>query len=84
MKNNGADYMIFVLGYDLLQKELTSYNGCSCDLAYEVCCDIYNEFLESEEAEQDKNEYECLQDWIKNHQGTISYLVEVNFRLMEE
>lgn len=84
MKNNGTDYMIFVLGYDLLQKELTSYDDCSCDLAYETCCDIYNEFLNSEEAEQDKSEYECLQDWIESHPGTITRYIEQNFRLVEE
>lgn len=58
MKNNGTAYMIFVLGYDLLQKELTSYDDCPCNLAYEICCDIYDEFLDSEEAEQDKSESE--------------------------
>lgn len=84
MKNNGTAYMIFVLGYDLLQKELASYNDCPCDLAYEICCDIYNEFLDSEEAEQDKSEYECLQEWIENHQGTIDRLIETNFRLVED
>ena len=82
--NDNASYMLFVLGYDLLQKELTSCEDCPCDLAYEICCDIYNEFLESEEVEQDKGEYECLQDWIKNHQGTIDRLIEQNYRLMEE
>ena len=46
--------------------------------------DIYNEFLDSEEAEQNKSEYECLQEWIENHQGTIDRLIETNFRLMEE
>lgn len=84
MKNNGTAYMIFVLGYDLLQKELTSYDDCSCDLAYEICCDIYDEFLDSEEAKQDKGEYECLQDWIESHQGTIDRLIETNFRLVED
>lgn len=83
MKNNETIDMIFVLGYDLLQKELKSYDDCTCDLAYEICCDVYNDFLESEEAEQNKSEYECLQDWIKNHHGRISYLIEINFRLVD-
>lgn len=73
------DYMVFVLGYDLLQKELTALEDHPCDVAYKVCCDIYNEFLESEESEQAKSEYSCLQDWIKNHQGTIDRLIEQNF-----
>ena len=84
MKNNETAYMIFVLGYDLLQKELTSYDDCPCDLAYEICCDIYDEFLDSEEAEQDKSEYECLQEWIENHQGTVDRLIETNFRLAKD
>lgn len=83
-EQKNTSYMIFVLGYDLLQKELTSYDDCPCDLAYEICCDIYNEFLDSEEVEQDKSEYECLQDWIENHPGTIDMLIETNFRLVRE
>lgn len=75
-------YMLFVLGYDLLQEKLTSFDDCPCDWAYEVCVDVYNEFLESEESEQDKSEYECLQDWIKNHPGTIDRFIEQNYRLM--
>lgn len=63
---------------------LLIYHNSFLKLAYEICCDIYNEFLDSEESEQDKSEYECLQDWIKNHQGTIDRLIETNFRLMEE
>ena len=78
--NENTSYMIFVLGYDLLQRELTLYEDCPCDRAYKICSDIYKEFLDSEEAKQDKSEYECLQDWIENHQGMISYLIEVNFR----
>ena len=84
MKNHGTGYMLFVLGYDLLQENLTSFNDYSCDWAYEVCIDVYSKFLDSEEYMQNKSEYECLQDWIKNHQGTIDYLMEVNYRLLEE
>lgn len=82
-RNDNDSYMIFVLGYDLLQKKLTLLDDCPCDIAYETCIDIYNEFLESEENQQEKSEYECLQDWIENHPGTISRLIEVNFRLVE-
>ncbi len=84
MKNNGMAYMIFVLGYDLLQEKLTSLDDCPCDIAYETCIDIYNEFLDSEENQQDKSEYECLQDWIENHPGTVDRFIEQNFRLTEE
>lgn len=81
--NKNTSYMIFVLGYDLLQRKLGLYYDCPCDLAYEICYDIYNEFLKSEEAKQNKSEYECLQDWIENHQGTVSYLIELTFRQID-
>lgn len=80
IKYDNTAYMIFVLGYDLLQEKLTSYDDCPCDWAYNVCIDIYNEFLESEENQQEKSEYECLQDWIKNHSGTIERFIEQNDR----
>ena len=84
MRSDNDAYMIFVLGYDLLQKKLTSMDDCPCDVAYETCIDIYNKFLDSEEIQQDKSEYECLQDWIESHQGTIDRLIETNFRLVED
>jgi hypothetical protein len=83
MRNNNDAYMIFVLGYDLLQEELTSFDGCPCDLAYEACIDIYNEFLASKESNQNKSEYECLQDWINTHQEKIDYIIKLNFNLIK-
>ena len=74
--NKNTSYMIFVLGYDLLQQQLTGIEDCHCDWAYRVCERVYDEFLQSEEYLQDKSEYEALQDWIKTHQGTISYCMD--------
>ena len=82
LEQKHVGYMIFVLGYDLLQGKLTSFDDCPCDWAYEVCADVYNEFLESEESAQNKGEYECLRDWIENHPGTIDRFIEQNYRLM--
>lgn len=70
------NYWIFVLGFDLLQEKLKKYE-LPCDIAFSACQDIYNEFLESEEVEQEKSEYDCLQEWINNHSGTIDYIIEM-------
>lgn len=71
-----TSYMIFVLGYDLLQQILTEVEDCPCDWAYRVCERVYDEFLKSEENLQDKSEYECLQDWIANHMERVEYIMD--------
>jgi len=71
--------MIFVLGYDLLQKVLKEYE-LPCDVAYEVCVDVYNEFLESEYAKQNESEYDALQEYVSEHKASIDYIVEMNSR----
>ena len=77
--DENTSYMIFVLGFDLLQKELTATKDCPCDWAYRVCTDIYNEFVKSEEFKQDKSEYSCMQDWIENNQGAIDNFINGGF-----
>lgn len=81
---DNTSYMLFVMGYDLLQKKLTSYEDCPCDGAYNICIKIYDEFLDSEENQQEKGEYECLQDWIKNHTEMIDGFIKQEFEIKTE
>lgn len=74
-----TNYMIFVLGYDLLHNELNNAD-LPCDTAMEVCKDIYDEFVDSIEYLQEKSEYSCLKDWLENHKGTVDRLIEQNCR----
>lgn len=67
---SNAFYLPFVLGYDILQTQLNHYD-IPCDVAFEYCLDLYETYSESIEAQQDKSEYECLQDYVDNHMHDI-------------
>ena len=62
MEYNG----IFILAYDLLQKELKKAL-LPCDEAWEVCSEIYNDFLSSKHNVPSKSEYNCLCAYITNN-----------------
>lgn len=63
-------YLIFVLGYDILQTQLNHYD-IPCDVAYDYCINLYSTYIDSPESKQDKPEYECLQDYVNNHMHEI-------------
>ena len=59
----GMNYYIFVLGYDLLHEQL---NGIECNIAYEICALVYEDFIDSDERHDLKfSEYEALQQFVK-------------------
>lgn len=64
------NYLIFVLGYDILQSQLNHYD-IPCDIAFEYCTNLYSTYSDSSECQQDKSEYECLQDYVDNHMHEI-------------
>lgn len=63
-------YIIFVLGYDILQSQLNHYD-IPCDVAFEYCTNLYSTYITSDEFKQDKSDYECLQDYVDNHMHEI-------------
>lgn len=66
------NYLVFVLGYDLLQKYITKQDEQACDVAYEFCNDVVNEFLKSDNYRyQDKDTYSCLEEWIADNKKYI-------------
>lgn len=67
--------MIFVMGYDLLHSKL-DYWDLPCDVAFDICKEIYNDFLNSEEYQWDMSEYEALQIYILNNRKSIDSLIE--------
>ena len=71
------NYLIFVLGYDILQTLLNHYD-IPCDVALKYCKNLSSTYLNSSESEQDKSEYECLQDYVNNHMHEIeSEIIEL-------
>lgn len=70
-------YLIFVLGYDILQTQLNHYD-IPCDIAFEYCANLYSTYITSPEFKQDKSDYECLQDYVDNHMHEIeSEIIEL-------
>lgn len=67
--------MVFVLGYDLLQKELAEQN-LPCDIAFEVCRGIYRKFLVSKIARLDISEYDALSIYIDNNRKEIDNIIK--------
>lgn len=62
-------YAIFVLGYDLLNKKLLNSPYPECDLAYEKCEQIAEDFLKSDYNVNTMSLYDALVIYIdeKNH-----------------
>lgn len=62
------NYAVFILGYDLLNKQLTVDNWRECDSAYELCGDIYELFARSDyNNDMAYSDYENLQRFIDDH-----------------
>jgi hypothetical protein len=66
-------YNVFVLGYDLLHDIL---NGIECDVAYEICESIYEDFVDSDYNNLARSEYEGLSKYIQAHMNEIKAKVE--------
>lgn len=68
--------MIFVMGYDLLHDELNKWD-LPCDVAFNVCKEIYNDFLNSEEYKLNMSEYEALYLYIWCNKQDIDSRIEL-------
>lgn len=67
-------YLTFVLGYDLLQ---TNLKGMECDRAFDLCEELIEDFLDSEEYQNMKiPAYDALSAWIENHSKKIDELIK--------
>lgn len=66
--NNEKSYLIFVLGYDLLQERLSDSYLYTCDTAYEICSNIIDDFMNSDEYKNNRRGvYEMLETWLNNN-----------------
>lgn len=59
---DNKNYFIFVLGYDLLHDRL---NGEACDISYDICENIYDDFRKSTYYDLNISEYDALQLYVK-------------------
>ena len=75
--------MIFVMRYDLLHSNLDYWN-LPCDVAFDVCREVYDGFLASEEYQWDMSEYEALQIYINNNRWHIDNVIEETGRFLSE
>lgn len=72
-KQNETSYIAFVLGYDLLNKEIQNSNYPECDISYDICNSLASKFLESKEYHNNKySTYEMLQEWIDNNKSLVN------------
>lgn len=67
------NYCIFVLGYDLLHDVL---NRLECDVAYDLCYELYADFVDSVYNNEKFSTYECLSEYVKAHMDKIKAEVE--------
>lgn len=58
-------YIIFVLGYDLLHNKLFYSKDPECDITFEKCTKIAEDFLNSEFNVNMQSLYDCLVEYIK-------------------
>lgn len=71
------EYIMFVLGYDLLNEELSNTSDPECDMAYEKCKNIAEDFLNSKYNDSNKSLYDCLVDYIEDEKY-IKFIYEDN------
>lgn len=59
-------YIMFVLAYDLLQEEFKNSSEPECDLVFEKCDNMAEDFLKSEFNTNTKGLYDCLADYVQS------------------
>ena len=67
------NYYVFVLGYDLLHDVL---DGLECDVAYDFCVKVYDDFSESVYDDPHYSGYECLEEYVRTHMNEIKAKLE--------
>lgn len=89
MKNKmqeNRNYIIFILGYDLLQKYFSDSIEPECDLVYEKCSKIADDFLLSKYNSNNKSLYDCITDYVRSERyvNFLNSLEEKHIKRLEE
>jgi len=81
---NYENFNIFVLGYDLLQKELNELE-LDIDTAFYVCHKVYKDFLSSLYNDETKSEYTCMSEFINNtHDNYITNILDEYYNVSKD
>lgn len=66
MEDKELNYIIFILGYDLLHDMFACSENNECDLVFDDCKKIAKDFVESEEYKNNsRSMYEMLVEYLK-------------------
>ena len=72
------NYIVFILGYDLLQNQFLNSKEPECDLVYDKCTKIADDFLKSKYNVNSKSLYDCVVDYIDSERFiTFKKLLEI-------
>lgn len=80
-KVSERNYVIFVLGYDVLQHKLVNANADSypmeCDNAYDICAKLADQFFKSDEyKDMSVGMLQALYDWSDEHMESINEMID--------
>jgi hypothetical protein len=67
------NYLVFVLGYDLLHDVL---DGIECDIAYDFCVELCEDFANSIYNNLNFSGYQCLSNYVNAHMDDIKARLE--------
>lgn len=71
------NYIVFILGYDLLQDKLKGLQSNECDVVFDICNSIASLFVQSEEYKNTNHSmYEMLCLWIANNEMIINQIIK--------
>lgn len=69
---NEKAYWTYVLGYDFLHNLIRNSETPQCDVSYDFCCMIADEFLKSDEYKNTNySGYVMLEKWLKANESCI-------------
>lgn len=66
------EYITFILGYDLLHKQLSYLISNECDNVYDICKELTDIFIETDDYNYSLcSLYDALNNWLKNNEDKI-------------
>lgn len=76
IEKDGIEYIVYILGYDLLHEKLHNSSDNECDITFDICVAIAKKFLVSNENKLNKGLYECLELWLQNNEECVNNMIK--------
>lgn len=71
-KESEVNYIVFCLGYDLINEMLSKSEASECDTSYDFCDYLARKFIETDYYKNErKSTYDNLQEWISENKDII-------------